>query len=66
MEDPKIIVGWSTKQVVVIGDRDEDYREVEWEFLFGVAALVDLPFLARDAEAADRRASELEPETALV
>lgn len=66
MEDPKIIVGGSTKQVVVVGDRDEDYREVERELLFGVTALVDLPLLARDAEAADRRASELEPEAALV
>lgn len=39
---------------------------MEWEFFFGVAALVDLPLLAGDAEAADRRAPKLEPETALV
>lgn len=25
VEDPKIIVGWSTEQIVVISDGDEDY-----------------------------------------
>ena len=66
MEDPKVVAGRSSEQVVVVGDGDEDYREVEGEFLFGVAALVDLPLLAGDAEAADRGTAELEPEAALV